>query len=155
MSSPHAPPGVPSGAPVNFEALLHKLDGDFGALPPSFVEQFRFELDGLSFDVRRIKQKEGHRFLVTAKIGYLPFSVESSERREIIKTIVLASRTLPTVHFSIDPSSKITAGALLDVRGDGIAPDFIFYPLMLFLQEAQPFIQLIGRYLLASPAIAA
>jgi hypothetical protein len=28
-----------------------------------------------------------------------------------------------------------------------VAPDFIFYPLVLFLQEAQPFIQLIGKYL--------
>jgi len=28
-----------------------------------------------------------------------------------------------------------------------VAPDFLFYPLVLFLQEAGPFIKLIGKYL--------
>jgi len=131
---------------VNFGELLRTLDGEFGARAPGLIERFKFDLDGMTFDARRIAQKNGYRFLVTARLGCMPFSIESAERRNAIKAIVLAARRLPKVQFAIDPSGKITAGALFDVI-QTVAPDFIFYPLTLFLQEARPFMKLIGQYL--------
>jgi hypothetical protein len=131
---------------INFEELLQKLDEEFAELSPAVVDRFRFEYDGLNFDVRRVAREHGHSFLINATLGYLPFSIESNNRREAIKSIVMASRSLPNVHFLIDYSSKILAGALFDVE-ELVSPDFIFYPLMLFLQEARPFVQLIGTYL--------
>jgi hypothetical protein len=135
-----------SDGSVNFGELLQKLDDEFGDMAPSLVERFRFCLDGLNFDIRRVAQESGHRFLINATLGYLPFTIESAERREAIKIIVMASRALPTVHFVVDHSSKISAGALINTT-QTISPDFIFYPLVLFVQEARPFIELIGKYL--------
>jgi hypothetical protein len=131
---------------VNFEDLLQQLDTQFAAAKPALVERFQFDLDGIKIELRRIKQSVGHRFLITATLGHLPFSIESSERRQAIRAIVDAARVLPKVRFKIDHMCKISAGTLLDVP-ETIAPDFIFYPLTLFLQEARPFMQLIGRYL--------
>ena len=133
---------------VNFEELLRKLDKEFENAAPSLVERFRFSFDGLDFDVRRIAQQNGHRFLVNATMGYMPFSIESGERREAIKTIIAATRVLPSVRFTVDTTSKISAGALFDIT-QIVSPDFIFYPLSLFMQEARPFIKLIGKYLFA------
>lgn len=131
---------------LGFEGLLRKLDEEFSALSTAKIERFKFELDGLNFDIRRIDHDSKHRFIINATIGYLPFSIESSERREAIKTIVMATRALPNVRFSINSASRISAGALFDAAHI-VAPDFIFYPLTLFLQEARPFINLIGKHL--------
>ncbi len=60
--------------------------------------------------------------------------------------IVAASKTLPGLRFAITAGSQITATGQFDVSAP-ITPDFLFYPLMLFLQEARPFMRLIGQYL--------
>ncbi|MDR3425182.1 MAG: hypothetical protein P4M13_08980 [Alphaproteobacteria bacterium] len=137
---------------INFEEVLRKLDDEFKGLPSAVVERFRFGFDGLNFDVRRVAQEGGLCFLVNATIGYLPFSIESAQRRDAIKAIVQATRVLPNVHFVIDAASKISAGALFDATRV-VSPDFIFHPLMLFMQEARPFIRLIGKYLYAAREI--
>jgi hypothetical protein len=136
---------------VNFEDLLQKLDSEVAALPSGFIKSFKFELNGIRFDIRRIEHENGFRFLVTAIVGYLPFSIESVERRDAIKTIVAAAKSLPTVHFTMDHASKITAGGLFEIPAN-LEPSFFFYPLTLFLQEARPFMDLIGQYLYATPA---
>ncbi len=133
---------------INFEELLRKIDTEFPDLPSAMLESFCFSLDGIVFDIRHIVMTEGHRFVFSATLGYLPFSIESKERREAIKTIVMASRSLPTVHFTIDSSSRIAAGAFYDVARI-VPPDVVFYPLISFLQEARPFMDLIGQYLFA------
>ncbi len=133
-------------AGINFEELLRKIDTEFPSLPSTMLETFCFNLDGIVFDIRHIVTQEGHRFVFNATIGYLPFSIESKNRREAIKTIIMATRSLISVHFSIDSSSRIAAGAFYDVDKI-VPPDVIFYPLMSFLQESRPFMNLIGQYL--------
>jgi hypothetical protein len=139
----------------NFGELLQKLDKEFENLSAKTLERFCFCLDGLNFDVRCAQQESGYRFLVTATMGYMPFSIESDERREAIKTIIISTRSLPNVRFGVDTSSRVSASALFEMERI-VAPDFIFYPLILFMQEARPFIQLIGKYLIApTPALKA
>ncbi len=133
-------------APLNFEDLLQKLCKKFTQVPLKTIENFRFGFDGLVFSVVRADQENNHRFLLKTTIGFMPFSIESAERRIAIQTIIFGSRSLPNVRFGIDMSGKISAGAIIDVA-DVASPDFLFYPLSLFMQESRPFIQLIGKYL--------
>ncbi len=137
--------------PVNFEELLHKLDNEFAAIAPHLLERFRFDVDGMSYEMRRITHESGFRFLITVTIGFLPFSIESSTRRDAIRRVVRATQGLPRVHFAVTPASKITAGGVFEVARI-TTPDFIFYPLMLFIQEARPFMDLVGQYLQDPPA---
>ncbi|MDD3030007.1 MAG: hypothetical protein PHS57_06990 [Alphaproteobacteria bacterium] len=150
------PESVPSEQPLslsadfssNFEALLRAVDQEFRRIPSKKLERFRFSLNGFVFDVRGVQQDASFQFMVTTILGYLPFSIESPKRREAIKTIIVASRRLPSVRFGVDSCGRISACALLTVSHVE-APDVLFYPLMLFLQEARPFIRLIGQYLVA------
>jgi hypothetical protein len=144
------PKAPPSDISANFEELLKTLDEEFARLPFKMLEKFRFNYEGLEFDVKRVKHDDAYRFLVTATIGYMPFSIEAIERREAIKAIISAAQTLPNVRFGVSTGSQISACALFDAT-QIVAPDFIFYPLVLFMQEAGPFIQLIGKYLIAPP----
>jgi hypothetical protein len=130
----------------SFEDLLKKLGKEFASIPFKDVEKFHFTFDGLAFNVHRAEQGNGRRFLMSATIGYMPFTIESTERRKAIQTIILSSRRLPTVRFGVSVSGKISAAAMLEVPHMS-APDSLFYPLTLFMQEARPFIQLIGQYL--------
>lgn len=134
----------------HFESVLKKLNDDFDRFSSRNIEHLCFSFDGLDFDVRWIESMANKRFLVNATVGYMPFTIESDERREAIKTIIMASRTLPRVRFGVDMASKISAAALFDVE-QIVLPDFVFYPLTLFMQEARPFIGLIGKYLSAPP----
>lgn len=148
MPDPAFPDALASSADFapNFEDVLRRLAEKFDGHVARSPEKFRFSFDGLDFDVRRVGGADGHRFLVTAAIGYLPYTIESAERREAIKAIIIASRGLPTVRFGVDVSTKISAGAFYDLP-EVVLPDSIFYPLTLFMQEARPFISLIGKYL--------
>lgn len=141
-----------SPGPLGFDELLGKIDREFARFAPDLIESFNFEYDGVAFSVRRIKQDKHSRLLINAHIGFLPFSIESAERRQAIKTIVLSTNRLNRVRFSIDTAGRITAGAIMDSKPAQF-PDFIFYPLMLFLQETRPFMQLIGAYMQPSAPI--
>lgn len=138
------PPSRPES--VNFDDLLQTIDAHFSHSATANFERFSFELDGLAIEVRRIPQDEEHRFLIAATVGHLPFSAESPERRHAVRTIVQAAHILPTVHFTIDACGKICAGGLFD-QSQVVSPDFVFHPLMLFLQEARPFMRLIAHYI--------
>jgi hypothetical protein len=139
-----------SSSPASFEDLLRTLDEEFARLPFKTLEEFRFNFDGLDFEVKRVKHEDAYRFLVTATFGYMPFTIEADERREAIKIIISATQKLPKVRLGVNTRSQISACAMFDVT-EIVAPDFIFYPLVLFMQEAGPFIQLIGKYLIAPP----
>ncbi len=140
------PSTAPAANPVNFEELLRRLDQEFTALAPHMIERFRFDINGMTHEVRRVIHENGFRFLISVTLGFLPFSIESTERREAIRSIIRAAQRLPTVRFSITPASKIIAGGVFNISHLA-SPDFVFYPLALFIQEARPFMDLIGKYI--------
>ena len=149
---PNKPLPQSSNLSTSFEAVLQKLDEEFAKISSKPLDKYFFSFDGLDFEVRRVEQGGKYCFWINATIGYVPFSIESDERREAIKTIIIESHTLPSVRFGVDISNRISARALFDVPQLSL-PDVIFYPLTLFLQEAWPFINLIGKYLFEpSPA---
>jgi len=84
----------------------------------------------------------------------MPFSIESEDRRNAIKAIILATHTLPKVRFDIDTASRIRARALFNAP-EKVSLELIFYPLILFMQEARPFVALIGKYLFGPPSLPA
>jgi hypothetical protein len=149
-AEPHRDPRKSFDLTQNFDELLQELNQKLTAVPYKSIERFRFSFDGLDFDVRRACREQNECFLLNATVGYMPFTIESDERRDAIKTIIISSWRLPTVRFGVDLSSKILAGGVFDVSSI-VRPDLMFYPLTLFMQEARPFINLIGNYLSAAP----
>lgn len=83
---------------------------------------------------------------IQAVLGHLPYTAESMEKRNALLHILRGAKHLINVRFGLDRTGKIAmVGRFADETI--VAPDFIFFPLMKFMQEAKPFITLIGRYL--------
>jgi hypothetical protein len=139
-STPKDTPSAPGGPSTDVGSLLQRFDEEVSKTPSKTLERFWFGFGGLNFEVRRIKQDEKYLFLVNADIGYIPFSIESNERREALKTILRASQVLHKVCFDVDASNKISARALFEAP-ENISADYIFYPLTIFMQEARPYIE--------------
>jgi hypothetical protein len=156
VSRRHSPPAPETNAvPVNFDYLLRELDAQCAALKSSQpspshlskpIERFQFSYEGIEYAIHRLKRATSERFIISASVGYLPFSIEAPERRQALLAIIEATRTLPNLQFAVDHAGKISAAGLFDVPSL-MTPDFLFYPLTLFLREAQPFMLLIRKYL--------
>ncbi|MFA5040475.1 MAG: hypothetical protein WC464_02435 [Bdellovibrionales bacterium] len=131
---------------ASFDEMLQNLDAQFEQLSMRALGQFNFVYDGFDFNVRHVEHEGRYCFLINATLGFMPFTIESSERREAIRSIIVGSWDLPKVRFGMDVSGRIMAKGLYEAPAI-VAPDFIFYPLTLFLQEARPFVNLIGKYL--------
>lgn len=123
-------------------------DIDYLLSPPgaSPRQSFIFHLDGIPFEVQRKEQEHGPLVQIQAVLGFLPYSAESAERRGAILQILHESKKLMNTRFGLDRGGKIlVVGQYADQQM--VAPDFMFFPLMKFMQEARPFIDLIGRHL--------
>ena len=136
---------------MTFDAQeTHNLVKDIDyLLPPPVIERkgnLRFELDGMPITVAYTPDNDTHHFDILATIGNLPFTAESPEKRKTLLAILDQTKTLLNVKFGVDRQNRIVALGALDLQ-KVIAPDLIFFPLVLFLQTARPFIQLIGRHL--------
>lgn len=106
---------------------------------------FQFQIDGAPCYAR---QCGGDLKLLEmwAVLGYLPYSAESSERRRMLLAILNAAQRLPHVKIGINAEHQIIAMMTCPVAEVPSAP-FFFLPLARFLQEARPFMRLIGDYL--------
>lgn len=118
-------------------------------ITPLSVEQLRtlsFMVDDIPMTVRPSKTDGLCKIQIEATLGYLPFTIESSQRRDTILHILHEAGSLFNVRFGVTRDSKIMAVGAYETD-IAQAPDFIFYPLMKFLEEARPFMALIGKYL--------
>jgi hypothetical protein len=112
------------------------------------IAKLSFAIDDIPYYVtHKENTSDGEsRICIQAILGYLPYSIDSSERRQAILTILDATHSLFHVRFGLDHNSRIFAAG--NFTSDTLAsPDFVFFPLICFLQEAQPYIHLIGQYL--------
>lgn len=149
-NSPEVPPlgTLPIEESGQFIAQDIIKDIDYLLSPPgaSHSQRFTFYYDGIQFEACRKEQEHGPLVQIQAVLGFLPYSAESRERRAALLQILQEAKQLVNVHFGLDHAGKIlVVGRYADEII--IAPDFIFFPLMKFMQEARPFIGLIGRYL--------
>jgi hypothetical protein len=105
-----------------------------------------FQIDGAPFQASYEPSDKGVKLQFWAHLGYLPFSVESAQRRRMLIDILEGSRLLPTVKFGVDRENQIIVTQTTFVPTIQ-PPAFIFVPLLAFVQEAMPFIRLIGECL--------
>jgi hypothetical protein len=127
--------------------LVHDIDYLLTSVNIDRIGQLSFAINDIPFHVTHSKDVDSaSRVCIQAVLGYLPFSFNGRENRQAILAILQDSHALFNVRFGLDPHGRIFAAG--NFTTDTLtAPDFIFYPLVCFLQEAQPFIDLIGQYL--------
>ncbi len=132
---------------VELHHFVKDIDIMMTAIDIQRIEQLSFVINDIQFHVSHKKDSgEGASTVcIQAVLGYLPFSIQGDHHRHAIRTILGATHNLVHVRFGIDHHGRIFAAG--NFTADTLtSPDFIFYPLTRFLQEAQPFIDLIGKY---------
>ena len=113
------------------------------------IEKLSFYIDDIPYHVTHKKEStntEASRVCIQAILGYLPYSVDANEKRQALLAVLDSTHRLEHVRFGLDHQGRIFVAGNL-TTDTLAAPDFIFFPLSRFLQEAQPFIDLIGQYL--------
>jgi hypothetical protein len=113
---------------------------------PTNKSRFGCQVDGVFLQFCHVPVGDGLRLSIWAELGYLPFSVASHLRRRMLIGILLAAQKLPNVKFGVDKEHQIIVTSEYNVHSIQ-PPVFIFAPLISFLQEAMPFIKLVGECL--------
>ena len=105
-----------------------------------------FEVEGVPFYACYDPDGQGLRLRIWAALCTMPFTAESVPRRRALTAILSATCDLPTARFGLnDENQIIVSGTFCDQNLQ--PPAFIFVGLTALLQEALPFIRLIGAYL--------
>jgi hypothetical protein len=142
---------IPDAA-VSHTAEMHHIVKDIDYLLKSIsidqIKKLSFNINDIPFHITH-KNDAGDsesRVCIQAVLGYLPFSINAGLNRQAILTILVDTHKLFHVRFGLDHHGRIFAAG--NFTTDTLtSPNFMFYPLTCFLQEAWPFIELIGKYL--------
>jgi len=110
------------------------------------VSDISFIADGVPFHARNTPKGQVADLHIWAVLGYLPFSVTSHKNRLSLITVMESTHELKTVKFGIDNEMRIAVSGIFEIPNPP-SPNYIFEPLVHFLQEARPFMSLIGEYL--------
>jgi hypothetical protein len=138
---------APSGGGITgFPQMADDIDHFLRQVLVPRSSNLSFQIDGAPFQASYEPTNNGIRLQIWAYLGFLPFSVESAQRRRMLIDILEGTRFLPTVKFGVNRENQII------VTQETIVPTiepptFIFVALAAFIQEAMPFIKLIGECL--------
>jgi hypothetical protein len=105
-----------------------------------------FIAEGIPFNAHRFTTGKGGQLVLWATLGVLPYTVTSAQKRRALITILESAQGLPTALFGIDKEMQIVVRGAYTVL-EPPPTDYLFFPLIQFLQEARPYIRLIGEFL--------
>ncbi len=110
------------------------------------ASKLQFQVEGIPFQATYEPEENRIKIQIWAVLGFLPYSVESVERRRILINILEALRPLAPLKFGVNRENQIVV--IQSFMVDDIRfPSYIFTVLIPFLQKALPYIRLIGECL--------
>lgn len=138
---------VEAGLPLG-PGLVTVLDtGEVEVRREPVASRHHFFLDGLLFRVSLTPQEgPSTLFQIWAEVGYLPYSIESPEKRQKLMTILRATMWLKFARFVVDDAQKIMVLGQRQVPGTLTLND-VMYETVQFVQEVRPYLRVFGRYL--------
>lgn len=110
------------------------------------VSNLAFEACGLPFKARHTPEEPEAHLLIWGILGYLPYSVISHKKRQELISVLEATHRLSHVKFGVTPHMQIVVFGDYKIKKP-LSPDYLFVPLVRFLEEALPFIRLVGETL--------
>ncbi|MDD3181740.1 MAG: hypothetical protein PHD48_02910 [Alphaproteobacteria bacterium] len=110
------------------------------------ISNFSFEVDGIPMNAINHNESGVDKLILWATLGYLPFSITSQEKRRALIQILEGSHILPHVKVGVSADMKIVVTGIYEISIPP-TPNYIFEPVIQFIQESRPFIRLIAEYL--------
>jgi hypothetical protein len=132
--------------PLQIGTVYVTPDGLLGIKATPGPSSQRFLLDKVLYHVALTPEEAGTRFRIWAELGYVPYTAQDPARRREVAAILRAARDLGRACFVVDPGQKIIAIGET-ISAEPLTVDSLVYEIVLFMQEARPFVRLLGRYL--------
>lgn len=110
------------------------------------VSNLTFEVGGIPFHARHVPHGPTAQLLIWGTLGYLPYTVQSKDKRNALIGILEGARALPHVKIGVGPEMRIIVTGEYKIANPP-TPDYLFVPLIKFIQESRGFIKLIGETL--------
>nr|WP_295829198.1 hypothetical protein [uncultured Azospirillum sp.] len=142
---------VPDGAlPINPGSIEVTPEGVLGIAKPPRPCKLTFMADGLPFNVavRHESAEEGGGSIcqIWADVGHVPYTAQAPERRRALLAVLRGIEGLPHVRFIVQGGQKIILFSEIRLEHHA-SPEDLFHQTILVLQEARPFLRLLGEYL--------
>ena len=134
--------------PLGMNAIFVGSDGLLAISRPPRPARLQFFLDELQFNVAVSPDAdaEGSVCQIWAECGFVPYTVESPERRRSVLAVLRASQGLPRARFVIENGQKILVVADSRISGT-VTPEALIYEAVLLIQEARPYLRLLAEHM--------
>lgn len=133
-------------APDQYRLLLNDTNEFLRQIMVPHASNIHFQVEGVLFQASYSLEGSTTRFQVWATLGYLPYSMESAQRRRLLISLLECLRYGKGAQFGVNKENQIIVTQVFTLE-DMHPPLFIFGPLLAFLQASLPFIRLIGECL--------
>ena len=137
---------VENGLPLGRGALGMDDAGDVTVTLPTDASHHHFFLDGLLFNVSFTPSGEETIFQIWAEVGYMPYSIESPQKRARLQAVLRATAGLTQARFVVDDKQKIIVLGKHHVQGHLTLTD-LMHGIIQFIQEARPYLRVFGECL--------
>ncbi|QJE72973.1 hypothetical protein HHL28_07625 [Aerophototrophica crusticola] len=138
---------VEKGLPLGPGAVRVEEDGDVIVLRPAPPSRHHFYLDGLLFHVAITPKPDGTTlFQIWAEVGYMPYTIESPEKRAKLQAILRSASWINGARFVVDEQQKILVLGQHEHPGSFTVNDLMWETVQ-FLQHARPYLRVLGQYL--------
>lgn len=136
---------VAEGAlPLGLGAVTLNADGVPCIRPPQ-PTKLTFMAEGLPFHAAVSPDGDGAVCQIWAEVGHIPYTAQAPERRRQILAILRGIPPLPRARFVVEGQKILLA---CESRyGGPVGAEDLMYEVVLLLQEARPFLEMLGEWL--------
>ena len=139
-----------SALPLGLNAIYQTDDGVLAIPERDHPSRVRFLVEGLPFNIavspHAIEDADGTVCQIWAEIGFVPYSVQSPERRRAVLTILRHAGALVHARFVIDGRQRILLTSE-QRRIEGMTPDDVIHQAVLMVLQGRPYLHLLAEYL--------
>ena len=140
--------------PLGVNAIFVDEDGILAVSQPPRPSKLKFFAEELYFNVAVSPDDGSSQCQIWADLGFVPYTVESPERRSRVTTILRATQGLPRARFAVENGQKILLVADFRIPGSVTAEQLIFEAVLL-IQEARPYLRLLAEFMPPPPKVEA
>ena len=131
------------GQTIDLATLIVNEDGIIELLSESRSTGFCFELSGIPIRVGMHSDGQSIRISISGDLGFLPFSIESRDRRNAINAVIAATAELKYSKLEVvDNKHILLRGSKRMARPFQLTD--MFMALCELVHEVQPFVDLLG-----------
>ena len=138
---------VAEDATSAIDVISHHANGGFQIFDPSRPTRYTFSLEGVPYATTLTPgDDEDFGFRISARLGTIPFTVESPERRVQVMRLLGLCRELPGTRFVTGLQQALWIMSFPKTIQHP-TPETVLYETLEFLRQIRPYVRLVRPYL--------